>query len=189
MDAFLTVEELRATAQHIELLDRKLEKLARARADSWSQMLTRAAQMFRASEIDERELIRLYNAMKGSFGSGFSRVWDQHMPIPANRVKWCRRDTPNGPMGSWVGEIPLAATDPAPPYGASVVYVLFDGLNDPVYVGSTEAFRTRLGAHQKEKPDACRWAAYPCRDRDHAYEVEDRLLKQHKPRMNKRAAR
>lgn len=189
MDAFLAFDDLQSTAQHIELLDRKLEKLSRARTDAWAQMLTAAARMYRFGQIDEADLIRLYDSMKASHGPGFSRVWDEHMPILAKRVKWCRMDIPNGPVGSWLGEAPLRVGEPAPPRGIAVVYVLFDCGNEPVYVGSTDDFRTRLRVHLSEKPGVCRWAAYPCRDREHAYEVEDRVLKECKPRMNKKASR
>lgn len=189
MDAFLALDDLQATARHIQLLDRKLETLTNARADSWSQMLAAAARLFRAGQMDRAALIELHASMKHSYGPGFSRVWDEHMPIPSNRVLWFRMDVPNGPMGSFIGTIPIGSANPCPPGGMAVVYVLFDAANEPIYVGSTDAFRDRLRVHRKEKPEARQWTAYPCRDRKHAYDVEDRLLKEHKPRMNKRAAR
>lgn len=188
MEAFLELEELHATARHIELVSAKLEKLTRAHADSWSQVLTAAARMYNNEQLTEAHLVRFFDDMKANYGPGFTAVWNAHMPIPASRVPWCRRDVPNGPLGSWVGEIPVGE-GPCPPAGVAVVYVLFDGANEPVYVGSTDDFRGRMGQHRKSKPEAVRWTAYRCRDREHAYEVEVQLLRQHMPRMNKRAGR
>lgn len=189
MEAFLEHDSLRATAQHIGLLDAKIEKLSRARSDSWAQLLTAAARLYAAGETDEFDLVALYDSMKTSYGAGFSVVWDQHLPVEAGRMQFIRMSAPNGPMGSWAGEVPLGPRDPAPPTGIAVVYVLFDAANDPIYVGSTGKFRQRLSSHRKEKSGIRRWAAYRCRSREHAYELEDQLLKQHKPRMNRKASR
>lgn len=189
MEAFLDVNELQATARHIELIDAKIEKLSSLRAESWTQLLTAAHRMYRSRRFTEADLLRLFDSMKASYGPGFTAVWNEHMPIQANRMPRWRIDLPNGPGESWLGEIPIGSNSPSPPFGVAVVYVLFDGANEPVYVGSTDAFRARISSHRREKPEARRWTAHRCRDREHAFQVEDRLLREHMPRMNKRRGR
>lgn len=189
MESFLDLPALAATAQHIDLLDNKIEKLMRARTDSWAQLLTAAARMYRAGELGEDELFQLHNRMRESFGPGFSAVWDQNMPITARRIRQASLNSPNGPNGSWQGWLPIGEGRPAPPTGMSVVYVLFDAANVPIYVGSTHSFRTRVKAHRREKPEAHSWTAYRCRDREHAYQLEEQLLAEHKPRLNKKSSR
>lgn len=85
--------------------------------------------------------------------------------------------------------VELGVMEPAPPVGVSVVYVLFDVWNEPAYVGSTQDFRVRLAVHRKEKPGLLTWTAFPCADREAAYVLENRLLKEYKPHLNKKASR
>ncbi|MBL1120211.1 GIY-YIG nuclease family protein [Streptomyces sp. 110] len=70
-----------------------------------------------------------------------------------------------------------------------VVYALFDARNDPCYLGSTDQFRTRIGKHVKDGKVFTSWQAYPCPDREAAYVLEDRLLKERLPSLNKKASR
>lgn len=67
--------------------------------------------------------------------------------------------------------------------------MLFDEANVPCYVGSTKRLSDRLRQHKKDGKPFVRWQAHPCRDRDHAYELEVRLLEQHLPYLNKKASR
>jgi hypothetical protein len=198
MRAFTAIAELNATARHIELLNSKIDRLAQARADSWDQALSTVARMYRAGEIDMTVLIDLYAEMRVSFGPGFTRQWNKSIPVGSEGIKAeiLRRDyakraghlnAPNGPNGTWQGGVPDRGS-PAPPRGQSVVYVLFDASNTPIYVGSTYTFRARLNTHLKDKPVAS-WTAFPCRNREHAYELEDLLLKQYKPTLNRKASR
>lgn len=193
MKRFTIVPELQATAHHIAAVQAKLDALEAAKGDSWSQILTRAADLYRRGRLTEVDLYGLLSDMRDSFGSGFGKVWDAHIPVSWRRIQTAverlQRITPNGPEGSWHGTFPIGPNDPYPPYGMPVVYVLFDGTNEPVYVGSTEGFRSRMAPHVREKPGLTRWAAYPCRDREHAYEVEDRVLREHLPHLNRKASR
>jgi predicted GIY-YIG superfamily endonuclease len=191
MDAFLANDAFHATAHHIGLLDSKIDRLTRLRAAAWDQMLSSAARMFKADEIDFFDLVDLYDSMRTGYGPGFSVAWDRNMPvqIQSRLIRMRIMNVPNGPNGTWVGEMSLPDGTSTPSPGVSVVYVLFDEQNDPVYVGSTENLRTRLRFHAWDKPETRRWTAHPCRDREHAYQLEVQLLKQHKPRMNKRAGR
>jgi predicted GIY-YIG superfamily endonuclease len=68
------------------------------------------------------------------------------------------------------------------------VYVLFDAAGEPCYIGSTQNFRERARVHRTGIAYE-RWVAYPCTDREAAYELETRLLKEHKPYRNKKRGR
>jgi hypothetical protein len=180
-----------ATMQHLALLQRKEERLRQARIDAEEQLLHALAAAYRAGQVSPGEMSRAYAEFKAVAAVGFSTRWDAALPEDASaaRARWIGRGQPSTPQGTWDGVFPLGFQDPAPPHGVSVVYVLFDPVNVPCYVGSTKDFRGRLKRHGKEGKDFSRWTAHPCQDRAHAYELEDRLLKEHKPYLNKKRGR
>ncbi len=96
---------------------------------------------------------------------------------------------PNGPEGTWTGSWPCSKAEPYPLRGVAVVYVLFDANNQPAVSAARNQFRTRMGKHVKDGKVFTHSQAYPCPSRDHAYELEDRLLKERLPDLNKRANR
>lgn len=100
-----------------------------------------------------------------------------------------QRAPPNGPEGTYVGVAPLPGDDVAPLEGTPVVYVLFDEDNEPCYVGSTQNLRARLNAHLTNGKQFVRWQAYPCASREDAYVLEERLLVERMPRLNRRRGR
>lgn len=108
----------------------------------------------------------------------------------AARDRRLARAVPNGPSGhSWVGTAPLGRLVPIPSYGMSVVYVLYDALGEPIYLGSTEYFQVRLETHLREGKPVASWMAYPCPNRAAAYELEDHLLATHKLPLNVKGPR
>jgi predicted GIY-YIG superfamily endonuclease len=197
--------ELRATAQHLALVQRKLTKLEQAKEDGWDQMLTALARLVRACRPtpQEADLLPMLNQMRDSYGSGYARLWDRHLAprFPARGIRSTvaaheqirrrmERNLPNGPTpGTWVGEVPSTWVDPQPQEYQAVVYILFDALNAPVYVGSTDNFPVRLKTHVRQKPGIARWTAYLCEDREAAYRLEDKVLKERMPNLNKRRGR
>lgn len=198
MKTFQLFPEFSATAGHIAVLQAKLDQLQTVKADSWEQLILAVSRRHQAGGLSLDELYELCVEMQQSYGPGFTKIWNRLAPMAYSRLravvyenrrrevlKWDTR--PNGPNGSWFGRFPLEM--PYPRVGVAVVYVLFDETNEPCYVGSTEEFRVRMNAHLKEKLGLAAWVAYPCRDREHAYELEVDLLHQHKPRMNKKAGR
>lgn len=107
---------------------------------------------------------------------------------------------PTGPHGSWTNYDPrwdaslpdwVSSTpsdeNPMPPRGQNVVYVLYDASSTPCYVGSSGDFPARLKWHLKDGKPVRVWIAYPCGSREEAYALEDKLLKQHLPYLNKKA--
>jgi len=195
------LSDVAATAQHISLLNRKINQLQAARVDSWDQLLTRLGQMYTEGRLDDEDLYTLLYVVADGYGDGFTCTWNRSMPVQAKhvigrersraaRVAAEERNAPNGPHGTWAGDLPLPCDEaPVPLKGIAVVYVLYDANSEPVYHGSSDNLRSRLRRHEKEKPEAVRWVASRCEDREHAYQVEVANLVQHLPRLNKKASR
>ena len=187
-------ESFRASLQHIALLRHREARLAAAREDTQAQVLHMIGSAYRCGEIDDERLQELFEATKAARIPLSS--WDEHVPVTWRQMIQAERrrhlealHAPNGPEGSWIGPWPLGDADPRPKGGQSVVYVLFDADNEPCYVGSTKNFRSRLGQHAKDGKEFARWQAHPCHDREHAYALEDRLLRERLPRLNRKASR
>lgn len=176
-----------ATLQHIGLLKRKQERLLAAQLDAEAQFLHSVAAAYAAGELDMGALADAYQEYRAVAGTGFRTRWNDAVPVSAATLREWPSAAPNGPAGSWEGTYPIEG-GPAPRHGVCVAYVLFDDANEPCYVGSTSNFRNRLGNHRRDGKAFVRWAAFPCTDRTAAYALEDRLLKEHKPYLNKRAA-
>lgn len=196
MEAFLRHPELAATAGHLAVVQRKLERLTTAKQESWEQLMVAVGRMYRAGELAPEDLLSLMNDMAAGYGTGYTALWDDQFggrPISAKRLAHhvaararLRRDHS---ITHWSGTFPLCGQD-APRSWVAVVYVLYDETNEPVYVGSTDNFHARMSGHHARKlARIVRWSAYRCNDREHAYEVEERLLAEHKPRLNKKTTR
>lgn len=184
------------TLFHLDLIRRKLEKLLSAQLDAERQVLHRIGRDYVAGLLTEDDLHELHQRYRETVvhltGPGFSKLWDEAIPVQSFTMVnfWLIQRTRPNEAGSWSGESSLKQRAPRPPDGQSVVYVLFDHKNVPCYVGSTDKFKTRIGCHRRDKSKPfVRWAAYPCADRDAAYQLEDRLLKEHKPYLNRKASR
>lgn len=183
-----------STLQHIELLRAKIATLQAAQEQAEDQVIHRAACDYQAGHLSIEELFTLYKWIRERTVGRILTRWNQHMP----REAWsqCIRHTVNrihlhrpDPDGTWRGIYPLDRSVRYPAPGVSVVYVLFDEANDPCYVGSTKDFGTRVDAHRRDGKQFARWMAHPCTDRESAYELEARLLREHLPYLNKRAGR
>lgn len=180
---------LAATLQHIEAVHARQAKLLAARESAEEQLLHRLGSAFRCGEIGVSELIQVYSRYKDLDIVGRSKRWNKHVGIHWQSMAAMSERGLNGPEGTWIGDWPVHYLAPAPAKGISVVYVLFDAENEPCYVGSTKNFRQRLNDHAKDGKVFVRWQAYPCRDREHAYQLEDRLLKERLPHLNRKASR
>lgn len=179
-----------ATLQHISLINTKLCRLLTVQAQAENQLIHRMASDYEAGRIGLREVYEAYVQTKPMSVDGFTKRWDARMPerLQARRVYHLGSNLPDID-GNWRGLCPLSPREPAPPNGQSVVYVLFDAENVPCYVGSSEQFRTRLKNHVRDGKPVASWAAYPCADREAAYVLEERLLRERKPYLNRKAGR
>lgn len=178
-----------STLQHIRLIQEKEARLAAARREALAQVLHRIGSDYRTGLITQHQLCTALLEIRGLEMSGRMSAWDEIVGVSWKRLTQIAKHLPNGPEGSWVGEYPMPADASRPIYGTPVVYVLFDDANEPCYVGSTDKFSARVTAHEKNGKRFVRWQAHPCDDREHAYRLEDRLLKRHKPYLNQKASR
>ncbi|MCZ4514524.1 GIY-YIG nuclease family protein [Streptomyces sp. ActVer] len=178
-----------AALQHIQIIQAKEARLAAARREALRQTLHRIGTEHRTGNLTDVQLCAAFQAVRQLNMPGRMAAWDEIVGVPWKRTLQLAKRLPNGPEGTWIGEYPFQPSTVAPISGVAVVYVLFDEANCPCYVGSTDKFRARMGAHEKSGKHFVRWQAHPCHDREHAYLVEDRLLRQHKPYLNRKASR
>lgn len=186
----VVIEGYAATLQHLELLRRKRDDLKAKQAEAEEQHLHRIGCAYTAGQIGMDALAEAYAAFRAVSDPGYSHRWNAFITVSAARVvsyiKLQAYHAPSAEWQAWEGTFPFGP-ETTPGAGTSVVYILFDQANVPCYVGSTAHFRGRLHQHAKDKQFAF-WRAYPCADRAAAYALEDRLLREHKPYLNKRAA-
>lgn len=185
-----------STLDHIRLISAKRAemeaKLLGAQLEAEGQLVHRIASDYAAGRLTERDLCEIYDAYRAVANTGFSRLWNASLPFSAPQMQHMKarhKREDQCAVGSWSGCFPFGDGEPTPPYQFSVVYVLFDARNTPCYVGSTENFRSRIRAHAREGKQFVRWSAHPCTDRESAYQLEDRLLHEHKPYLNRRTGR
>ncbi|WP_086707507.1 GIY-YIG nuclease family protein [Streptomyces antimycoticus] len=176
-----------ATLQHIQLLQARQHKLVEAQENVEDQILYHYGSSYRCGDVTITELLEFFEAYRALETPRRTRRWNNHIDLPYQTCHLMK--PPNGPEGTWSGTWPCPETDPCPLRGVAVVYVLFDARNEPCYLGSTDQFRTRIGKHVKDGKVFTSWQAYPCPDREAAYVLEDRLLKERLPSLNKKAGR
>jgi hypothetical protein len=177
-----------ATEQHIALLATKRKRLEAAQLEAETQLFFSVAREFNAGFLSWAGLAELYDRTLGSYLPGFTKRWRLVLPHPISHIRAMAEKEARGDFDrdieSWSGHFPFQEADRLPPPGTCLTYVLFDEARRPCYVGSTFDFRTRVRAHAKRGVRWSTWQAFRCRDRDHAYEVEERFLQQHKPYLN-----
>lgn len=180
-------ESIHTSIQHIALIEQRERKLQLARNEAQQQVMHRIGTAHRNGELDDHQLCDLYDLFKATNTPNRSLHWNANVDIPWSAMRYLRDHLPNGPEGTWVGGWPSAGPVPRP--GVPVVYVLYGPDCEPCYVGSTSTFRTRLNNHSRDGKQFTTWQAYRCQDREHAYQLEGRLLKEHMPRLNRRRGR
>jgi hypothetical protein len=184
---------LDATYQHISLLDLKREQLEGIQIAAEEQFLHQLGVSYSEGRLNEVELALVYRAYVRLAVPGFSKRWESSISSHPARLQYIARSVerskPNMPDGTWRGSSPLAADDHMPPRGRCVVYVLYDAANEPCYVGSTQNLAVRLQSHRSDGKEFVRWTASACADREAAYQLEERLLSEFKPYLNKKRSR
>lgn len=188
-------ESLASTLQHVEAMQRRIARLIAAREEALRQAAHRATTAHDSGDLSLDELADWYAAYReivkpspGRAHDGWTGMWPRARELATNVHKRrasvvYRRNEAYG----WSGPAPLLADSPRPRAGEAVVYVLY-AATEPVYVGSTQYFKGRLAAHLRDKTFD-RWLAYPCADREAAYALEDELLRDRFPLLNRRRGR
>jgi hypothetical protein len=182
-----------ATLQHIENLHARARKLEALRIVAEEQLVQRIGTAYRAGELAGSDLAAIQERYRRLDVTGMATRWNAAVPEKWNdlayEARMGRRHAPNGPEGTWAGSWPPAPEDRQPRLGTAVVYVLFDSANEPIYVGSTGRFLHRLKAHVRDGKPFVAWQACPAASREAAYRIEDRVLNEHLPSMNKKRGR
>lgn len=187
-DKVKTRPDIEANLDHVERLDRKRRMLTAAQEQAEQALCASIGRAYKQGDIDVTTLQALYLAYRSTALVGFGERWNANVPVRYTALR--PSSLPNAPHGSWSGETSRPAQgDPAPAAGVAVVYVLYDISNVPCYVGSTAAFCARLKKHADDGKAWARWRAHQCRDREHAYVEEVRLLAEHKPYLNRKVGR
>lgn len=176
---------------HLALLAAKAETIDTARISAEEQLIHRLACEYSNGSLDAGAVYSTFAAARGSAARGFAKRWDARMPheLQTKRIIWTAVKYAPDPDGNWRGIYPFASETKTPAPGSSVVYVLFDDENRPCYVGSTEQFRIRMNAHHSAEKRFTQWIAHPCRDRETAFVIEERLLAEHQPYLNRKPTR
>jgi predicted GIY-YIG superfamily endonuclease len=187
---------LEATYQHISLLRRKQDLLRASQIAAEEQFLCRIGQLYETRKISEVELAFMYRAYAQFAVSGFLKRWQANISVHPGRIQYILRDletterhAPNMADGTWRGSWPLDRADRIPMYKTCVVYVLYDPADEPCYVGSTQNLKARLKDHHKDGKPFLRWTASACPDREAAFQLEEKLLAEHKPYLNRKTYR
>jgi hypothetical protein len=178
-----------ASLQHVELLHNRLLKLEALRNEAEHQLLHRLGGDYAAGRLGLQDLIDLHRDYRRLAIPGRMTRWNKAISIRWNQMRKANTWIPNGPAGSWVGRYPRFEDDACPPTNSFVVYVLFDAANEPIYVGSTGDLKTRLKTHSNQGKPFVHWQAYEAEDREAAYLLEEKLLRERLPPLNKKAGR
>lgn len=178
---------------HIAQLKEQRLALAQEQHLAEERFAERVGAAHRGGELGDEDLVDLYFSLREASQAepGFASRWDQAVDLDSRIIARSRlfQSLPNGPNGSWQGDNPLPSSAAAPRTGIAVVYVLYDDTLKPCYVGSTMRFRNRLAHHRRDQKAFRYWAAYPCRDREHAYAREEQMLREVLPPMNRKSGR
>ena len=183
--------EHQPTLQHLALLAAKAETINAARIAAEEQLIHRLATDHAAGRATTTEVYTAFAAARGIGARGFAKRWDNRMPyaLQSKRIAWTAVRYAADPDGNWRGSYPFTDETRTPNGETSVVYVLFDEQNRPCYVGSTRRFRTRMSSHSREGKRFTHWIAHPCPNRAAAYALEERLLAEHQPYLNRKSTR
>jgi hypothetical protein len=180
----LDPEEL-CTYLHLTLWHERGEEstLRRLTDDCWYRDLWRAEAL--VTSLANKGLIRDSGIYLTSLERHYA-LFTQHGGDPSLAPRPGRYEPDSD--GTWSGPWPMVFETNYPPHLKPVVYFLYESPKDPVYIGSTDDFRGRLISHQRTKR-WIRWRALPCDTRDAAYELEDELIAEYRPVLNRRMAR
>lgn len=185
------LDGIQASQEHITKLSEKIDELFWRQLEAEGQVFHRLKCLYQDGSASIVDMLDAYQMWASQVcAEGWHERWadaglpseDELHSLFVAGLKH-QRNEPYGWSGDWKK---ATAASPMPPRGQSVVYILYDASNDPCYVGSTGDFAKRLADHRRGGKAFIRWAAYPCTDRAAAYLLEDRLLKENMPYLNKK---
>ena len=182
-------EPLRASAQHIELLQDKRRRLSDALVSAELQFLAALRRECLDGEMTWAQLREAYSLLSAGRLPGLRARWMDAVPVsPEDVILNARREAAAGAGGVWRGHRPLHRGEYYPPIGQWVVYVLFDAGRHPIYVRSTNCCPQRFADHRAQGKRWSTWTAYAV-DSAEAYEVQARFMRRYQTDLNRQRAR
>ena len=173
-------ESLRASAQHIELLQGKRRHLADVLVLAELQFLAALRREYDAGETTWVQLRDAYCTLSTGNLRGLRARWMDAIPVsPQKVIINAKREAADRANGVWRGHRPLRRGEYYPPNGQCVVYVLFDAGDHPIYARSTNRCSQRFADHRAEGARWSRWVAHAV-DRAEASEARRRILRLYK---------
>jgi hypothetical protein len=172
-------EPLRASAQHIELLQDKRRRLTCALVCAELQFLAALRRECLDGEMTWPELGDAYRLLPAGRMPGLRVRWMDAVAVsPESVILNARREAAGGADGVWRGHRPLRRGEYYPPIGQRVVYVLFDAGQHPVCVRSTNCCAQRFADHRAQGKRWSSWTAQAV-DSAEASQVQARLMRRY----------
>ena len=182
-------EPLRASAQHIELLQDRRRRLSDALVSAELQFLAALRRECLDGEMTWAQLREAYRLLSAGRLPGLRARWMDAVPVsPEDVILNARREAAAGAGGVWRGHRPPHSGEYYPPIGQWVVYVLFDAGRHPVYVRSTNRCPQRFADHRAQGKRWSSWTAYAV-DSTEAHEVQARFTRRYQTDLNRQQAR
>lgn len=191
----------RSSIEHLTRAGKRIETLRTTIRDTEEQIAHRMGVAVRFGTMSYDEACQVIAEVKRYLEPGWMKRWEEHSGLPIAKMNHAisadgrldprfERNETWGWSGTYSHDgYPSKTSFPRPAKGVSVVYILFAGDGTPLYVGSTHVFAERVKRHYIDGKPVKFWQAYLCSDREAAYQMEDRLLKEHMPVMNRKAGR
>jgi hypothetical protein len=178
-------EPLRASAQHIELLQDKRCRLSDALVSAELQFLAALRRECLDGEMTWALLRDAYRLLSAGRMPGLRARWMDAVPVsPENVILNARREAAGGTGGVWRGHRPLHRGEYYPPIGQRVVYVLFDAGRHAIYIHSTNCCPQRFADHRAQGKRWSSWTAHAV-DSAEAYEVQARFMRRYQTDLNR----
>jgi transposase len=180
----VTPQPLRASAQHIELLQDK-RRLAHALVSAELQFLAVLRREYDLGEMSWAQLRDAYSTLSAGRQRGLRARWMDAIEVsPEKVIVNAKREAAVGAGGVWRGHRPLRRGECYPPNGQCVVYVLFDADHHPISIHSTNRFSQRLADHRAQDERWSSWAAQAV-DSAEAHEIQARIVSRYKTNLNR----
>jgi hypothetical protein len=181
-------ERLRASAQHIELLQDKRRRLTDALVGAELQFLAAMRREDEAGAMTWTQLRDAYSTLAAGRLSGLRARWMDAIAVsPETVVLNARREAAGGASGVWSGHRPLRRGEYYPPTGQLVVYVLFDAKQYPIYICSTNRCPQRFVDLRVKGQQWSSWAAQAV-DSSEASAFQARFVRRHETNLRRQRA-
>jgi hypothetical protein len=182
-------EPLRASAQHIELLQDKRRRLSDALVSAELQFLAALRREYLDGEMTWAQLREAYSLLSAVRLPGLRARWMDAVPVsPEDVILNARREAAVDAGGVWRGHRPPHRGEYYPPIGQWVVYVLFDAGRHPVCVRTTNRCSQRFADHRAQGKRWSSWTAYAV-DSTEAHEVQARFMRRYQTDLNRQRSR